>query len=182
MKFRIALAAVALLVIGMSGVASAQATTGDLVLVHGIPNGASVNLSVKPQGGGADIALGTVLAGDSIRKPLPAGTHILVAVIPTLNITLNQQFTIVVNSTTTVNATLSGTTPSLGVSQPVQDDDDDDAETVTPRPQTVTVPTRVETGAGGTADDGARTLVLGGLAAAVAAGALTLGLRRRSAA
>lgn len=173
MKFRIALAALALLVFGMSGVASAQ-STGDLVFVHGIPGGPSVNLTVKPQGGGADIAVGTVLAGDSIRKALPPGTHTLVVVIPALNdATLNQPFTIAAGSTTTVKATLEGTAPKLTVTGPV-------AETSTARPQTVTVPTRVETGAGGTAADGALELVLGGVAAAVVLGGLTLGLRRRT--
>jgi hypothetical protein len=55
-------------------------------------------------------------------------------------------------------------------------------ETASPRPQTVTVPTRVETGAGGSAADGARKLVLGGVATAAAVGLLVGNLRRPDAA
>lgn len=183
MKFRIALAAVALLVIGMSGVASAQATTGNLVFVHGIPGGPDVVLVIYPSQGATYLADIPVADGTSTAPiALPADTHDL-EVYAGEDLLGEGAFTIAAGATTTITATLEGEDVVVTVSAPVDDDDDDDdAETATPRPQTVTVPTRVETGAGGTADDGARTLVLGGLAAAVAAGALTLGLRRRSAA
>lgn len=180
MKFRIALAAVALLVIGMSGVASAQATTGDLVFVHGIPGGPDVDLVIFPSQGD-DFLPDIPVADGTTTAPiaLPADTHDL-EVYAGDDLLGEGAFTIAAGATTTITATAGSDGVVVTISDPVDDDDDD--ETATPRPQTVTVPTRVETGAGGTADDGARTLVLGGLAAAVAAGALTLGLRRRSAA
>ena len=183
MKLRIALAAVALLVLGMSGVASAQAPTpgtGELIIENAIPGGVSIKVTARPQSG-ADIDLGTVLGDDSVSTELSAGTYTVMAEAPTLNASAEQEVTIVAGSSITLRVTRlgSGATPTVTDSQPLADDDSE-TSTARPRPQTVTVPSRVDTGAGGATTDGARELVLGGLAAAAAVGALTLGLRRRT--
>lgn len=183
MKLRIALAAVALLVLGMSGVASAQAPTpgtGELIIENAIPGGVSIKVTARPQSG-ADIDLGTVLGDDSVSTELSAGTYTVMAEAPTLNASAEQEVTIVAGSSITLRVTRlgSGATPTVTDSQPLAADDGE-TSTARPRPQTVTVPSRVDTGAGGATTDGARELVLGGLAAAAAVGALTLGLRRRT--
>lgn len=188
MRFRIALAAIALLVFGMSGVASAQAT-GDLVFVHGIPApaGPPVDVVIYPNDG--EVALDDIVVQPGTTTapiPLPAATHgIEVYVSGTDTLLGSGVFTIAAGATTTITATAGADGVVVDISDPVPDPTPTPTptptETATPRPQTVTVPTRVETGAGGAAD-GALELVLGGLAAAVAIGALTLGLRRRTAA
>ena len=110
--------------------------------------------------------LGTIAAGERTEEDLPVGEHVLEIADEGGETSLGQtEFVIEAGATTTIRASA-----LLG-----RDDD----EISTPRPQTVTT-SRVDTGAGGATTDGARELVLGGLAAAAAVGALTLGLRRRT--
>lgn len=192
MKFRIALAAMALLVLGMNGVASAQPPTGNLVFVHGIPGGPAVDLVIYPNDG--DIALPDIPVAPGTTTPaipLPVETHGFEVYVGE-DLIGGDIFTIAAGATTTITATLDDGKVALTIGDPVPDPVPTPTPTVsasptasaspaaTPRPQTVTVPTRVETGAGGSATDAAPELVLGGLAVAVAAGALTLGLRRRT--
>lgn len=132
--------------------AGSETETGTLLFVHDAENGPTVGVTVLPPGEGPDAVIqGTVPGGQSFRRALPVGTYRLEMTEDDYDADYGAvEFTIRFGETTRIDAS------SVGEF----DGREPRPETRTPTP--ARIPTRIDTGAGGTA---ASTLTLGAAAA-----------------
>lgn len=183
MRFRIVLALVAMLVFGMTGVAAAQDPgTGGLYFIHDIEGGPEVVVAIVSVTDPTNVeTLGPLAYDEEDGVELPAGDYTVgfaAAADPTTPLGVGTA-TVVADEDTDVYASdLLTVAPSPS---PSPSPSASATASASPSASPIRTPSRVETGAGGAADEGVPAMaLLAGVALLATAGVVSVA-RRRSA-